>query len=185
MLALRLVLFALVFMLVGCQMSEEINDDSAIVQEETENLENSQEYNSDSQVENTSSVTHKLGKITYVDETYISVNYYETDNQIYEYTAVDFSVMTASAVTERVDLTEEVDYYKVHNDSLMLGSFEELEIGEDVMLEYEDDLQKIIIYTEAESTEENTESENETADDIAEEENTEPEYITSDETAEE
>ncbi len=171
MLSVGLMLFALVFMLVGCQMSEEINDGYTVIYEETENSENNQEEkdSGNSQVENISSIIHKLGRITYVDETYISVNIYETDNEIYEYKDVDFSAMTASAATERIDLAEAVEYYKVYDGVLLRASSNELAIGKYVLIEYADGLQKIIIYTEDESTEENTESEYIITDAIAEE----------------
>jgi len=104
-----------------------------------------------------------IGKVTYVSDSYITVDTYTAEAEVEDYATFDTSTLSAEGLTEYVYLEDDTEVYYVSYETLYGTTQDELEVGNMIAVtEDEEGIQQVIILEYAEedtTTEDNTSDE--------------------------
>lgn len=104
-----------------------------------------------------------IGKVTYVSDSYITVDTYTAEAEVEDYATFDTSTLSADGLTEYVYLEDDTEVYYVSYETLYGTTQDELEVGNMIAVtEDEEGIQQVIILEYAEedtTTEDNTSDE--------------------------
>lgn len=139
-------------LLVGCGTDSSTDtDDDYSYSYEDESTEESDE--SDETL--TGETEDVIGKITYVSDSYITIETYATEEDVEDYATLDTSALSSDGLTNYVYLDDTTEVYYVSYETLYSTTQDDLEIGTMIAVtEDSDGIQQVIIleYAEEEST---------------------------------
>ena len=143
----------------GTDSSTDADDDYSYSYDEEESIDESDE--SDDVV--TIETEDVIGKVTYISDSYITVDTYTTETEVEDYATFDTSTLSVEGLTEYVYLEDGTEVYYVSYETLYSTTQDELEVGTMIAVtEDEEGIQQVIILEYAEedtTTEDNTSDE--------------------------
>lgn len=99
-----------------------------------------------------------IGEITDISTYYITLNVYEADTEIYDYTTLDTSTLASTENSESVSIDTDAEYYYVFDGSLVSQTADDLSVGDLIAITTDSDgnQQVILLVQQTENFEEDT-----------------------------
>ena len=127
----------------------------------------------DEEEDDTAAGVDVIGEVTAITASYITLDVYETDEDVEDYATLDTTMLTSSGTTDTVTIEDDAEYYYISAETLVTTTSDNIEAGDMIVVTVdESEVQQIILLEKADSAGDTSESDTSADDTSAEESDT-------------